>query len=72
MPDVGALKQVIASNWVDTKRERKRVANYNEAEYFKQVGAWRGGEHLRRVGGQGRKGRASMWGRWGKARQGRE
>ena len=35
--DIGNLKQIVASNWVETKRERKRVANYNEAEYFKQV-----------------------------------
>ena len=35
--DVAALKQVVAANWVDTKRERKRVANYNEAEYFKNT-----------------------------------
>ena len=38
VPDLGSLKQIMASNWIETKRERKRVANYNEAELYKQVG----------------------------------
>jgi hypothetical protein len=36
--DLGVLKNVMAHNWVEpSKRERKRVLNYSEAEYFKQV-----------------------------------
>jgi hypothetical protein len=32
------LKNVMAHNWVEpSKRERKRVLNYSEAEYYKQV-----------------------------------
>jgi hypothetical protein len=38
MPDLGVLKNVMAHNWVEpSKRERKRVLNYNETEYYKQV-----------------------------------
>jgi hypothetical protein len=38
LPDLGVLKNVMAHNWVEpSKRERKRVLNYNEADYFKQV-----------------------------------
>ena len=30
------LKQVIGANWIDPpKRERKRVLNYSESEYYK-------------------------------------
>lgn len=37
--DLGVLKNVMAHNWVEpSKRERKRVLNYSEAEYYKQVG----------------------------------
>lgn len=48
MPDLGVLKNVMAHNWVEpSKRERKRVLNYSEAEYYKQVGrggwVWEGG-----------------------------
>jgi hypothetical protein len=36
--DLGVLKNVMAHNWVEpSKRERKRVLNYSEAEYYKQV-----------------------------------
>lgn len=39
MTDLGVLKNVMAHNWVEpSKRERKRVLNYSEAEYYKQVG----------------------------------
>lgn len=32
------MKNVMAHNWVEpSKRERKRVLNYSEAEYYKQV-----------------------------------
>lgn len=38
--DLGVLKNVMAHNWVEpSKRERKRVLNYSETEYYKQVGA---------------------------------
>jgi hypothetical protein len=38
MTDLGVLKNVMAHNWVEpSKRERKRVLNYSEAEYYKQV-----------------------------------
>lgn len=38
MPDLGVLKNVMAHNWVEpSKRERKRVLNYSEADYYKQV-----------------------------------
>jgi hypothetical protein len=40
------LKNVMAHNWVEpSKRERKRVLNYSEAEYYKQV---RGSRHEER------------------------
>lgn len=36
--DIGTLKQLMAHNWVEpTKRERKRVLNYSEADYYKQA-----------------------------------
>jgi hypothetical protein len=36
--DLGVLKNVMAHNWVEpSKRERKRVLNYSETEYYKQV-----------------------------------
>eukprot|EP00879_Flechtneria_rotunda_P001459 GHRR01001613.1.p1 GENE.GHRR01001613.1~~GHRR01001613.1.p1 ORF type:complete len:1090 (+),score=452.35 GHRR01001613.1:198-3467(+) len=36
--DLGVLKNVMAHNWVEpSKRERKRVLNYSEAEYYKQA-----------------------------------
>lgn len=35
--DIGTLKNIMAANWVDTKRERKRVANYSESEYYKNA-----------------------------------
>jgi hypothetical protein len=48
MTDLGVLKNVMAHNWVEpSKRERKRVLNYSEAEYYKQVGRGRGGPHAR-------------------------
>jgi SWI/SNF-related matrix-associated actin-dependent regulator of chromatin subfamily A member 5 len=32
------LKAIMSTNWVDPpKRERKRVNNYNESEYYRQV-----------------------------------
>jgi hypothetical protein len=38
LPELGVLKNVMAHNWVEpSKRERKRVLNYSEAEYYKQV-----------------------------------
>lgn len=38
VPDLGVLKNVMAHNWVEpSKRERKRVLNYSEADYYKQV-----------------------------------
>ncbi len=40
VPDLGVLKNVMAHNWVEpSKRERKRVPNYSEAEYYRQVGS---------------------------------
>ena len=37
--DLGVLKNVMAHNWIEpSKRERKRVLNYSEADYYKQVG----------------------------------
>eukprot|EP00878_Enallax_costatus_P003452 GHUV01003663.1.p1 GENE.GHUV01003663.1~~GHUV01003663.1.p1 ORF type:complete len:1042 (+),score=456.73 GHUV01003663.1:458-3583(+) len=36
--DLGMLKNVMAHNWVEpSKRERKRVLNYSEADYYKQA-----------------------------------
>eukprot|EP00775_Hariotina_reticulata_P010968 gene10968-11123_t len=36
--DLGVLKNVMAHNWVEpSKRERKRVLNYSETEYYKQA-----------------------------------
>lgn len=36
--DGASLKAIMSTNWVDPpKRERKRVHNYSEQEYFRQV-----------------------------------
>ncbi len=36
--EIGKIKQLMAHNWVEpSKRERKRVLNYNESEYYKQA-----------------------------------
>ena len=36
--DLNTLKAIMAHNWVEpSKRERKRVLNYSESEYYKQV-----------------------------------
>lgn len=41
--DLGTLKAMMAANWVEpSKRERKRIITYNEADYFKTVRRARG------------------------------
>lgn len=51
MPDLGVLKNVMAHNWVEpSKRERKRVLNYSEAEYYKQALKTSKGDRGQRVG----------------------
>lgn len=53
--DLGTLKAMMAANWVEpSKRERKRIITYNEADYFKTV---------RRRAGEG--GGGGMWVRGG-------